>query len=247
VLEVGRVHNKNKNPTAEHAIGELRCELKRINPEGGPVSTATLAIATSRLNSRLRRGGLSALESMCCRDQYTHSAISVSDRELISQQQSSRVQNHPYDYVSQSRSHGRLPPVTLAPGDLVYNAVDRDKTKARPRYLVTSVDGEWCLVRKFSGSQLRSKQYRFRLSECYLVSPTVPQPSVPNQAIETSSDEDEEGCVPPEISDVPTMQASPVPPPCAARLPSPVIAPRERPRRQTRLPRRFDDFVVTMR
>ena len=140
-LEVGRVHNKNKNPCTEHAIGELRGELRRINPDGGAISLATLAIATSRLNSRLRHSGMSSFEMFYARDQYTHSALSVSDRELISQRHASRVQNHPYDYKSKSRTHRPVPHVPLAPGDLVYHAGDRDKTRARPRYLVTGVGG----------------------------------------------------------------------------------------------------------
>ena len=114
-LEVGRVHNRNKNPSAEHAIGELRCELRRINPDGGAISLATLAIATSRLNSRLRLSGMSSFEMFCARDQYTLSALSISDRELIAQRHASRIQNHPYDYKSKSRTHRRLPPSTTRP------------------------------------------------------------------------------------------------------------------------------------
>ena len=249
-LEIGRVHNKNKNPSAEHAIGELRAELKRINPEGGSVSTATLAIATSRLNSRIRHSGLSSLEMFCARDQYTHCALSVSDRELISNQQSSRVHNHPYDYASKSRTHRRVSPVSLAPGDLVYHAGDRDKTHARPRYLVTAVDGEWCSVRKFACSQLRSKQYSFRLSECYRVPSSVSAPAASTATDDESSDDessplsqpptsDSIAPVPAEIADAPAPPSPPLPvaPSLAAG----------RPRRQIRLPRRYDDYVVTLR
>ena len=116
---------------------------------------ATLAIATSRLNSRLRHGGMS-FQTLCARDQYTQSALSISDRKLISQRHDSRTSNLPYNYTSKSRTHSRLPSADIAPGDLVYHAGDRDKTRDRPR---TAVDGEWCSVRKFASSQLRSKQY----------------------------------------------------------------------------------------
>ena len=56
-------------------------------------------------------------------------------------------------------------------GDLVYVHVSSDgsKTHARNRYLVVSVDGLWCNIRKFNGSQLRSTSYRVKLSECYRV------------------------------------------------------------------------------
>ena len=33
--------------------------------------------------------------------------------------------------------------------------------------MVTSIDGSWCNVRKFTGSQLRSTSYRVKLSECF--------------------------------------------------------------------------------
>ena len=36
-IEIGRLKNKNKNPVAEKAIQELEYELKRVQPEGGPI------------------------------------------------------------------------------------------------------------------------------------------------------------------------------------------------------------------
>jgi hypothetical protein len=53
-LEVGRPKNPNKNPVAEHAIGELGTELLNLHPEGGPVSKVVLALAVANLNSRIR-------------------------------------------------------------------------------------------------------------------------------------------------------------------------------------------------
>ncbi|KAK2174500.1 hypothetical protein NP493_798g00020 [Ridgeia piscesae] len=60
-LEVGHVKNVNKT-VAEHAIKELGIELLQHSPDGGPLLTVTLALATANLNSRIRRGGLSARE-----------------------------------------------------------------------------------------------------------------------------------------------------------------------------------------
>ena len=54
-------------------------------------------------------------------------------------------------------------------GDLAYLISDKDKLRARNRYLVTSVDGQWCVVKKFAGNQLRANSYKIKCDECYLV------------------------------------------------------------------------------
>ena len=46
-LDIGRVKNVNKNPVADEAIAELEEEILRQTPNGGPISTPTLAVATS--------------------------------------------------------------------------------------------------------------------------------------------------------------------------------------------------------
>ena len=67
---------------------------------------------------------------------------------------------------------------SVAIGDLVHLYCDRNKSRVRDRYLVTSIDGAWCYVRKFVGSQLRSTTYRIKKAECYKVlmdaSPSLP-------------------------------------------------------------------------
>ena len=105
-------------------------------------------------------------------------------------------------------------------GDLVYITTDGSKTHARNRYLVVSIDGQWCNVRKFTGSQLRSTSYRVKLSECY---------RIPDQTESTSNlsrhyssnryleDIDEEpltsGYIDEEPAHVPTPQSTPNPVP----------------------------------
>ena len=34
---------------------------------------------------------------------------------------------------------------------------------------MTSVDGQWCVVKKFVGNQLRANSYKIKCDECYLV------------------------------------------------------------------------------
>ena len=82
-VEVGRIKNKNKNPVAEKANQELEMELLKQNPLGGYVSPRELAIATARLNSRIRSRGLSARETVTQRDQFSNSQIPLNDQDLI--------------------------------------------------------------------------------------------------------------------------------------------------------------------
>ena len=63
------------------------------------------------------------------------------------------------------------PPVQV--GDLVYLVSDKDKSRARDRYIVVSTDPPWCFVKKFCGSQLRASSYKVKLSECFPVPPSV--------------------------------------------------------------------------
>ena len=60
-FDVGLVTNLNKNPVAEKAVQELESEFRQM-PRGGPVSSTDLAVATARLNLRLRNHGRSARE-----------------------------------------------------------------------------------------------------------------------------------------------------------------------------------------
>ena len=81
---------------------------------------------------------------------------------------------------------------------------------------MVSVDGLWCNVRKFTGSQLRSTSYRVKLSECYRV-PDLTE-TTPNLSRRYSTDFypediDEEpltsGNVDEGPAHVPTLQSTP--------------------------------------
>ena len=61
-LEIGHVKNPYKDPVAEKCIAELGDELLRICPNGTSVTPLSLATATSNLNIRIRRRGLSVHE-----------------------------------------------------------------------------------------------------------------------------------------------------------------------------------------
>ena len=49
--------NKNYNAVVDHACQELEGEIRKLLPEGGPISQSQLSAATLALNSKLRRRG----------------------------------------------------------------------------------------------------------------------------------------------------------------------------------------------
>ena len=214
-LEIGRIKNPNKNPVAEKAILELEEEILKQDPTGGPVSRLSLAIAVARLNSRIRYSGLSARELWTQRSQFTHEQMPISDRETLMRQHHLRTQNHHSSEQSKYKSKKATTPYSIDVGDIVYLYSDRDKSKARSRYLVVSVDGEWCFIKKFSGNQLRSSSYKVKREECYL----VPNDYLPlaHSRDKTASTDDEDEVIqcsksqpPPKIVDVPNILINPI-------------------------------------
>lgn len=173
-LDIGQVKNVNKNPVAERAIEELGLEILQLSPEGGPISAVTLALAVSHMNSRIRRDGLSSREIWTQRDQLTGEQLPIVDRQIILCQDFSREHNHMASAKSKARGHTRSRSNMISVGDLVFLVGEKDKTKAREKYLVVRVDTDLsCQLRKFTSSQFRSKVYTVPMSQCYLVQPTV--------------------------------------------------------------------------
>ena len=190
VLEIGRVKNKNKNPVAEKAIFELEQEILRYEPGGGTINSLGLKISISRLNSRIRSNGLSARELWTQRNQFNHEQLPISDMNIIIRQHETRQKNHGYSELSKQKSKEPRKDENVDIGDLVYLYSDKNKLNARDRYLVTSLDNEWCVVRKFTGSQLRATSYRVKRSECYRVPPTLCKQTV-NEPYRTTDEDDD--------------------------------------------------------
>ena len=103
------------------------------------------------------------------RNQFDNSQLPVHDIDLIRQQQSSRTTNHPYNIKSKGGQKFLNEPDTISVGDIVYLFQDKSKTCARPQYIVASIDGDWCFIRKFIEKQLRETAYKVMLKECYKV------------------------------------------------------------------------------
>ena len=85
-LETGHPKNINKNAGAEKAIRELREQIVKISPRGGPIDATTLARAISHLNDVVRHSGFSSKELLYSREKITGENIQLNDSELSSKQ-----------------------------------------------------------------------------------------------------------------------------------------------------------------
>ncbi len=140
--EVGCVKNINKNPVAEKAVLELEEELLGKEPGGGPVSELGLSVATASFNSRLRSQGLSSLELWTQHNQFTNEQIPLNDLQYIIAEHQARQTNHQYSENAKGVLRPCTPVTSPKVGDVVYVKSDRDKTRARDRYVIVSIDGE---------------------------------------------------------------------------------------------------------
>jgi hypothetical protein len=149
----------------ERAVQEVNEHILRLDLCAQAISPLMLARAIASVNSVLR----SSREMLTQRDQFTNHQLPVSDRDLLSQKHLLRPSNHSSSekYKTPSGLHPKKEDISI--GDLVYIYADRNKSKARDRYLVVSTDTEWCNIRKFTGRQLRQASYRIKKSECYLL------------------------------------------------------------------------------
>ena len=126
-LDFGRVHNRNKNPVVEKGIRELSSEILRLHPEGGPISTAQLAVVVNQLNARIRNRGLSAWEILNQRNQYTGEQLNIDDLQLSEQQNQIRVANQAASAQHKARSRQAAEKALVQEGSLVYIKTDKDK------------------------------------------------------------------------------------------------------------------------
>ena len=217
---MGNVKNINKNPVAERAIEELGLECLHLYPEGGSLSKVTLALATANLNSRIRQSGLSARELWTQRDQLTCEQLPIQDRQIILQQHMARTHNHLFSAKSKANGQTQNAGHNIKVGDLVFLYADRDKTRARDKYIVTSVSGTQCQIRKFTKTQFRSKVYDVKIGDCYpVISNALAQsPPGPIRGLDlhdipesdSDSDTDSNHGLPPDYQPSVLLPASPV-------------------------------------
>ena len=190
-LVLGRIHNPNKNPVAEKAISEFHKEVIRLYPDGGQLTKSALATIISQLNSRIRQSGLSAWEIFHQRDQFSGQPISIPDKFVNDIKTTARQQNHLPSAKFKARGGPPAGRAYVKVGSLVYIKGDHDKTKARDRYLVVSIENDYCVLQKLLKSTLRHKKYRLKLTEVFPVIPTNETKELVSESTSSDSDLDE--------------------------------------------------------
>lgn len=181
-VDLGRSHNKNKNPVAENAIKEFHKESLRICPRGGPLSEIERAMVTKSMNSRIRNRGFSPKEIAFQRDQVTNQVKPISDTEMADKQYIQRKLMHPVD-VSE--------PNQFKVGENVFLKNDKSKLRSREMYKIVDVFNEnnecWATLQK-SDSQFRAKDYKVKTSEIF----SVPGPKLKDQGDVEHEEEDQD-------------------------------------------------------
>ena len=189
-LDMGRVHNPNKNPVVDKGIQELISEILKYNTEAGPITADTLAVVTNQLNSRIRGRGLTAWEILHQRDHETGNQLDIDDERLMQLQESTRLSNQHSSAKHKAKGGPIAQSADVVPGSLVYIKHDRNKNRGRERYIVVDVDGSNCTLRKLLKSQIRSQDYTLKLTEVMLVTPNTVCREDYSKGLD-SSDEDE--------------------------------------------------------
>ena len=178
-LEIGSSKNINKNAVAEKGIGELRNELVRASPGGGPYSAKTLAKALFNLNNRIRHTGRSARELWVRRDQTSSQGLDFQDEDISNLQSSMRTSSHPTSAKHKSNGAPKVVLPTVKVGDRIFIKSDKSKNRARDQYVVLShvPNKPDITVQKLGEGNNRSNVLTVQLQNIYKL-PSPPSPRV---------------------------------------------------------------------
>ena len=189
-LDMGRVHNPNKNPVVDKGIQELISEILKYNTDAGPITADTLAVVTNQLNSRIRGRGLTAWEILHQRDHETGNQLDIDDEKLMKLQESTRINNQHSSAKHKAKGGSIAQSADVVPGSLVYIKHDRNKNRGRERYIVVDINGSTCTLRKLLKSQIRSQDYTLKLTEVMLVTPSTMCREDYHKGLDSSDDDE---------------------------------------------------------
>ena len=186
-IDIGRIHNPNKNPIAENAIKEFRKERLKINPRGGSISETELILITNNMNLRIRNRGFSAKEMFLRRDLINNKPVSIQDSDLSENQSKLRNQTNTKHNMNVQDTDEKF-----NVGDRVFLKRDLSKLHAREEFIITSLFSKtgdsWAILNKIE-NQFRKREYTVKLQEIMKVSTNfskqIPTPSDPDPDIQS--------------------------------------------------------------
>ena len=150
-LILADVFNKNSNAVVDRGCQELEEELRKLSPEGLPISQANLSKAVLQVNQKLRRGGtLSSYEIHTARDANSGENLRLEDK-LLRQHQLDRRHSNKGDTQMAPKEEVRV-------GDLVTVKGPQAKHTARPTYVVTGREGNKVKAQKLLHTLLPGRQ-----------------------------------------------------------------------------------------
>ena len=174
LVDLGRHHNKNKNPVVDNACKEFHKEVLRIKPEGSLLSEIERATITSNINQRIRKSGYSSKEICFKRDQILNTNKAVDDNVVAGKIIEDRRKRH--------NETSKVESPVIEVGFNVFLKTDKSKLKARQLYKVIEVytknDEHWATIQKHD-SQFRAKKYQVKFSEIFPLPGQAPKPQRP--------------------------------------------------------------------
>ena len=145
-MVLGHHGNPNSNCSVDKIIQELEAELKRLEPEGLPLSAGTLSRAVTTLNNRIRQHGFSAAQVHFSRDYNTGVNLSIKDEKFKEAKEKERERVNPLSAKSKAPRGKVHEKKEVKPGQIVYLRSEGDKHKARNPLLVTRVNKDLVTV-----------------------------------------------------------------------------------------------------
>ena len=137
VLVNGEHANRNSNCSVDKSIQELEGELKRLDPDGGKLTSGVLSRAVTNLNDRVRGHGLSASQLHFSRDHFTGKNLALKDSRFKEVREARREKGSKVP-----------PPRPVTPGQLVYIKAEGTKHCSRNPLVVTSDRGRKVTVQR---------------------------------------------------------------------------------------------------
>ena len=160
VLDVGRVHNPNKNAIAENAIKEAEKEILRHKPDQKVLTPEDIVVVAKMMNERIRNRGVASKEILTRRDLITNQPKNIKDDNLRQDQFEKRIEhNHRSQQRRSQDDHlQKTDDILFHIGDIVYVKSQKSKNNAREQFIIVGFPEDMVKVQKLH-TRLGAKTY----------------------------------------------------------------------------------------